>query len=72
MEIATTRPPAARPIAFDPICGSPLPPLYKANPFCDGGYFYYFCSVTCRRFFIDQRNHEAAARDDRNPAGRGA
>ncbi len=70
MEIATTRPrPPARPgLAFDPVCGSPLPPLYEANPFCDGGYTYYFCSVMCRRFFIDQRDAERAPREESRAA----
>lgn len=64
MEIAMTRRPAPQPLAFDPVCGSPLPPLYGANPFCDGGYTYYFCSAMCRRFFIDQRNAEQAVQED--------
>lgn len=50
--------PKNRPIPFDPVCGSPLPALYEANPYCDGGYTYYFCSAMCRRFFIDQRDTE--------------
>ena len=45
-----------RPLTFDPVCGSPLPPMFEANPFRTGGYTYYFCSAMCRRFFIDQRN----------------
>jgi YHS domain-containing protein len=49
------------PLSFDPVCGSPLPPLFEANPFCTGGYTYYFCSAMCRRFFIDERNSVKAA-----------
>jgi YHS domain-containing protein len=63
METAMTRPPALERLAFDPVCGSPLPPLYGANPFCDGGYTYYFCSAMCRRFFIDQRDAKPALRE---------
>ncbi len=66
MDTITTRPSApARPdhLAFDPVCGSPLPALYGANPFCDGGYTYYFCSAMCRRFFIDQRAAQRADAD---------
>ena len=48
-------------IPFDPVCGSPLPALYEANHYCDGGYTYYFCSAMCRRFFIDQRDAERRA-----------
>ena len=51
------RPPA---LSFDPVCGSPLPPLFEANPYRTGGYTYYFCSAMCRRFFIDQKNNEAS------------
>ncbi|HYK43415.1 MAG TPA: hypothetical protein VE007_13590 [Thermoanaerobaculia bacterium] len=59
---ASTAPRAnSRPIPFDPVCGSPLPALYEANPYCDGGYTYYFCSAMCRRFFIDQRDGERRA-----------
>lgn len=65
METAITLPPIPRPLPFDPVCGSPLPALFEANPFCDGGYTYYFCSVMCRRFFIDQREAER-----RDPADR--
>jgi YHS domain-containing protein len=50
-----------KPLPFDPVCGSPLPPLFEANPFRSGGYTYYFCSAMCRRFFIDQRNAVGAA-----------
>jgi YHS domain-containing protein len=49
------------PLSFDPVCGSPLPPLFEANPFRTGGYTYYFCSAMCRRFFIDERNAVRAA-----------
>lgn len=48
-------------LAFDPVCGSPLPALFEANPFRTGGYTYYFCSAMCRRFFIDERNAQQAA-----------
>lgn len=69
MEIVPTHPSSSAHAAFDPVCGSPLPPLYGANPFCDGGYTYYFCSAMCRRFFIDQRDaqraHDEEARHDR-------
>ena len=58
MDASTAVPDARRPIPFDPVCGSPLPALYEANPYCDGGYTYYFCSAMCRRFFIDQRDAE--------------
>ena len=60
MDAATALPKSklSRPIPFDPVCGSPLPALYEANPYCDGGYTYYFCSAMCRRFFIDQRDAE--------------
>jgi len=61
MDAATTPLANAQPIPFDPVCGSPLPALYKANPYCDGGYTYYFCSAMCRRFFIDQRDAERRA-----------
>jgi len=64
MEIAMTPPPAPRRLAFDPVCGSPLPPLYGANPFCDGEYTYYFCSAMCRRFFTAQRDAERGPRRD--------
>ncbi len=67
MEITTTRPPAHLGLAFDPVCGSPLPPLYGANPFCDGGYTYYFCSAMCRRYFIDQRDSERNRRENPLP-----
>ncbi len=64
METTITPLPTPQRLAFDPVCGSPLPPLYGANPFCDGGYTYYFCSAMCRRFFIDQRDAERALRED--------
>ena len=64
MDIVQSSTPAPRPLPFDPVCGSPLPGLYQANPFCDGGYTYYFCSVMCRRFFIDQRDAERRNRAD--------
>jgi YHS domain-containing protein len=67
MEIAMTPPAAPRRLAFDPVCGSPLPPLYGANPFHDADYTYYFCSAMCRRFFIDQR--AAESRPQRDPGG---
>jgi YHS domain-containing protein len=50
-----------KPLSFDPVCGSPLPPLFEANPFRTGAYTYYFCSAMCRRFFIDERNAVKAA-----------
>lgn len=55
-------------LPFDPVCGSPLPPLYEANPFTAGGYTYYFCSAMCRRFFIDQRQKTAPGAPE-TPAG---
>ena len=64
METAITRPETPQRLAFDPVCGSPLPPLYGANPFCDGGYTYYFCSVMCRRSFINQKDAERTLRGD--------
>jgi len=61
MEALTTSAATPKSIPFDPVCGSPLPALYEANPYCDGGYTYYFCSSMCRRFFIDQRDAERQA-----------
>jgi YHS domain-containing protein len=68
MDASTAVPDARRPIPFDPVCGSPLPALYEANPYCDGGYTYYFCSAMCRRFFIDQRDAERRGATNRPPA----
>ena len=67
MEISVTRPIAPPRLAFDPVCGSPLPALYGANPFCDGKDTYYFCSAMCRRFFIDQKKAERDLRDVPSP-----
>jgi len=63
MDASTASPANPKSIPFDPVCGSPLPALYEANPYCDGGYTYYFCSAMCRRFFIDQRDGERRATD---------
>lgn len=68
MDAATSSPAKANPIPFDPVCGSPLPALFEANPYCDGGYVYYFCSAMCRRFFIDQRDAERRGATTRPPA----
>jgi YHS domain-containing protein len=73
-QMDTATKPRSRPsaLSFDPVCGSPLPPLLEAKPYRSGGYTYYFCSAMCRRLFIDQKDNEcAAAPQDATPAREG-
>ena len=45
--------PRLEPFGYDPICGSRLPALYRANPYSDDQRTYFFCSAACRRFFLE-------------------
>jgi YHS domain-containing protein len=50
------------PFEFDPVCGSRLPVLYRANGYSDGHRTFFFCSQACRRFFLEHSQLEAGAR----------
>ena len=47
---------------FDPICGSRLPVLYRVNGYSDGHRTFFFCSIACRRFFLEHSQLQTSAR----------
>jgi YHS domain-containing protein len=60
-----------RPFEFDPICGSRLPVLYRVNGYSDGHRTFFFCSIACRRFFLEHSQLQASARQPVDERGQG-